>query len=76
MIVMVKNVSVSGSCILVLFMNKRREILLSPGIHILNVVAILIIIIIITSWSNVDHDHLIKNLVANGEGLKERLLEV
>jgi len=32
--------------------------------------------ITLLSWSNVDHDHLIKNLVANGEGLKERLLEV
>ena len=40
------------------------------------VATIIIIIIIIASWSTVDHDHLIKNLVANGEGLKERLLEV
>lgn len=27
------------------------------------------------SWSHVDHDHLIKNLLANGEGLKERLVQ-
>jgi len=28
------------------------------------------------SWSSADHSFLLKNLVANGEGLKERLLEV
>jgi len=28
------------------------------------------------SWSNVDHGHLISNLVSNGGGLKERLVEV
>ena len=29
-----------------------------------------------SSWSHVDHDHLIKNFLANGEGLKERLVQV
>jgi len=28
------------------------------------------------SWSNVDHGHLISNLVSNGGGLKEKLVEV
>ena len=31
---------------------------------------------VFSSWSHVDHDHLIKNLLANGEGLKERLAQV
>ena len=29
-----------------------------------------------SSWSHVHHDHLIKNFLANGEGLKERLVQV
>ena len=41
------------------------------------IIIMIIIKIIMTSWSNVDHEHLMRNLVGTGGlPLKEKLVEV